>query len=78
MGCRAVICLKYRLVWASIQIFVPPRTSLKEVINYTTTIVTGIMPRTFKRFAVGEYMKAKRDMAVELAKEKASNYCSPN
>ena len=30
------------------------------------------MARTSKRFAVGHYMKAKRDMALQLAKEKAS------
>ncbi len=35
-------------------------------------VVTSIMARTCKRFAVGQYMKAKRDMAVQLAKEKAS------
>ena len=30
------------------------------------------MARTSKRFAVGHYMKAKRDMTLQLAKEKAS------
>lgn len=30
------------------------------------------MPRIHKRFAVGQFMKAKRDIAVQLAKEKAS------
>ena len=29
------------------------------------------MPRIYKRFAVGEFMKAKRDTAVQVAKEKA-------
>jgi hypothetical protein len=32
----------------------------------------GIMAGTCKCFAVGQYMKAKQDMAVQLAKEKAS------
>jgi hypothetical protein len=35
-------------------------------------VVTGLMARTCKRFAVGQYMKAKRDVALQLAKEKAS------
>lgn len=30
------------------------------------------MPRIHKRFAVGHFMKAQRDIAVEVAKEKAS------
>ena len=30
------------------------------------------MATTSKRFAVGHYMKAKRDMTLQLAKEKAS------
>lgn len=30
------------------------------------------MARTSKRFAVGQYTKAKRDMTLQLAKEKAS------
>ena len=31
---------------------------------------TSTMPKKYKRFAVSEFMKAKRDIAVQLAKEK--------
>lgn len=29
------------------------------------------MPKKYKRFAVSEFMKAKRDISVQVAKEKA-------
>ena len=36
-----------------------------------STIFRSKMPKTYKRFAVGEFMKAKRDIAVQVAEEKA-------
>ena len=36
-----------------------------------STIFQRKMPKPYKRFAVGEFMKAKRDIAVQVAKEKA-------
>ena len=36
-----------------------------------STIFRNKMPKTYKRFAVGEFMKAKRDIAVQVAEKKA-------
>ncbi|CAB4005599.1 Hypothetical predicted protein [Paramuricea clavata] len=48
------------------------RTDFKRLVNHTSTIITGLMARTCNHFTVGHCMKAKRDMALQLAKKKAS------